>query len=124
MAGSVAVYLLQSTIRGHHVYKTTWTPVVGETLQVCREPSNSYDVYAVSVEKEEHTVGHVPREVSRVFSIFLLQGGNISCEVTGHRKFGKGLEVPCCYKLTGGEKIIRKAKKTLTRKKSTAKHTK
>ena len=122
--GEEAVCLLQSTIRGHHVYKSMWTPIVGETLQVSREPSNSYDIYAVSVQKEGHTVGHVPREVSRVFSTFLLQGGNISCEVIGHRKFGKGLEVPCCYKLTGGEKIIKNAKKTLTRKKSTAKYTK
>ena len=25
-------------------------------------------------------------------------GGDISCQVTGHRKIGKGLEIPCMYK--------------------------
>ena len=43
-AGSVvdeeAVFHLNSTIRGHHVYKTIWTPTIGEVLLVVREPSN------------------------------------------------------------------------------------
>lgn len=95
MAGSVtdgeAVFLFESIIRGHHFYKTMWTPIVGEALQVCREPSNTHDAHAVSILKDGVMCGHVPREYSRVFSSFLVNGGDISCEVVGHRKYGKGL---------------------------------
>lgn len=113
-----AVFLYTSVIRGHHIYKTVWTPTVGETLQVSQELSNPHDVYAVSVLKDANIVGHVPREINRVFSFFLLHGGGISCEVIGHRKFGKGLEVPCTYKLTGKEKMIVKAREILESKKN------
>ena len=37
---------------------------------------------------------------------FLLHGGYIICEVTGKRKKGNGLEVPCIYTFTGTEKLI------------------
>ena len=29
-----------SVVRGHHIYKATWTPVLGEELPVLREPGN------------------------------------------------------------------------------------
>ena len=106
-----AICLFESVIRGHHIYKSVWTPSIGEILEVEREPDNIHDVHALSVQKTGNIVGHIPREVSRVFSAFLLSGGNIDCEVTGHRKYGRGLEVPCIYKLTGEETIVKKAKK-------------
>jgi len=121
MAGAAAdrpLFLFESIIRGHHIYKALWTPVVGETVQVCREPSNPYDIHAVAIVKDGTTIGHVPREIRRVFSSFLLQGGDISCEVNGHRKLGKGLEVPCIYQFTGKENIIKKARAKLCKKKS------
>ena len=34
----------------------------------------------------------------------------MACEVTGHRKKGKGLEVPCKYIFTGKRKMINKLK--------------
>ena len=34
-------------VRGHHVYKTTWSPAIGQVLQVGAEDSNAYDRYAV-----------------------------------------------------------------------------
>jgi hypothetical protein len=37
--------------------------------------------------------------------------GSTTAEVTGHRKFGHGLEVPCCYTFTGKPKYIKQAKK-------------
>jgi hypothetical protein len=60
----------------------------------------------------------VPREFSRVFWHFLNHGGKISCEVTGRRKRGKGLEVPCVYKFLGAEMMIRKMKGIMQEKKS------
>ena len=110
-------YFYDSVVRGHHIYKSTWTPFAGEVLSVNEEDGNEHDPYAVCVLKNEMTVGHVPREVSRIFYFFLRHGGTISCEITGHRKFGHGLEVPCCYKLSSKPKHIKKALQLLELKK-------
>ncbi len=58
-------------------------------------------------------VGHVPKELSRTMSFIMTDGLEITCQVTGHRKFGKGLEVPCVYKCIGNEKKKIKAMKKL-----------
>ena len=44
---------------------------------------------------------------------FLSEGGVISCEITGPRQYGRGLEVPCIYKLSGEEALVNKAKEKL-----------
>ena len=51
--------------------------------------------FAVSLLKDATVVGHVPREFLQVFWHFLRHGGTITCEVTGQRRRGKGLEMPC-----------------------------
>ena len=38
-----------SVVRGHHIYKSIWTPVLGEELSVEPENGNEHDRYAVSV---------------------------------------------------------------------------
>ena len=91
-----------------------WTPTVGEIIR----NRNTSDPHAVAVLKNTDIVGHVPRDISRIFSFFLLHGGVITCEEIGHRKFGKGLEVPCTYKLTGKEAMIVKAIEILELKKN------
>ena len=48
-----------SFIRGYHVYQVVWTPVVGEMLLLKQEPTNTMDVSAVAVCKENEIVGHV-----------------------------------------------------------------
>ena len=115
--------LYHSIVRGHHVYKSVWTPYIGEVLPVQEELGNEHDSYAVSVQKAGIIVGHVPHEVSRIFTFFIRHGGTTVCEVTGHRKPGKGLEVPCCYKLTGKPKHIKKALKLLVLPQTTASET-
>lgn len=113
MAAAKSAFELDSVIRGHHASKHHWTPNVRESLGVECEPSNPFDSYAVSVVKDGTVVGHVPREVRRQFYTFLHSGGNVTCEVTGHRKYGKGLEVPCVYKFRGSRETIKKVKKSL-----------
>ena len=41
-------YELESAVRGFHVYKPTWTPVIGEELTAERESGNSEDRFAVA----------------------------------------------------------------------------
>lgn len=89
-----------SVIRGHHVYKSIWTPCIDEILSCTRETSNTHDPFAVAVTKDGIVVGHVPRRISAICSLFLRRNGRITCRVTGHRKHSedlpqKGLEVPC-----------------------------
>lgn len=112
-----SILLKESVIRGHHVFKNIWTPWLGEVLLVWKEAGNAHNRRAVALLKADRTVvGHVPREFSRVVWHFLNHGGKVSCEVTGRRKHGKGLEVPCVYKFLGSEKIITKIKEVLYEK--------
>ena len=77
------------------------------------------DRFAVAIEKDSITVGHIPREHSRVAWYFIRHGGEITCEVTGRRKrssvAGKGLEVPCTYTFWGRPKMIKRLVKVLTK---------
>ena len=66
---------LESAVRGHHVYKTTWSPAIGQVLQVGAEDSNAYDRYAVATCLRDTVVGHMPRELSRIAWHFLQHRG-------------------------------------------------
>ena len=91
-------------MRGFHVYKSVWTPCIGEVLSCSRETSNLHDQFAVKVLKVETDsqtiVGNLPRSISSTCSIFLRKGGIISCRINGTRRYSRdlvqgGLEVPC-----------------------------
>jgi len=94
-----------------------WTPFVGEILCVEQEDDNPEDCFAVCIVKGSalgnNIVGHVPREVSRLVWYFIVHGGNVVCEITGHRKRGIGLEVPCIYTFTAKKKMIKKLSEKL-----------
>ena len=104
---------VESVVRGHHVYKSLWTPVLDETLTVLPEENNIHDRHSVTVMKDNEIVGHVPRELSRVQYHFLKHSGEVSCVITGRRKYGVGLEVPCVYKMNGKPRLIERLKKLL-----------
>ena len=53
-----------SVVRGYHIYKKSWTPVIGEVLLVERKEDNQHDDYAVAVMKNGDIVGHAPRFIS------------------------------------------------------------
>ena len=74
---------MDSCIRGFHIYKEIWNPT--EELLTCRrEPGNVHDPYAVAMMNGEDVVGHVPRVISALCSMFIAQGGILECRVTGH----------------------------------------
>ena len=37
VGNSTGVYEFDSITRGHHIYKTVWTPLINETLQVMQD---------------------------------------------------------------------------------------
>ena len=106
-------FVLDSVVRGHHIYKSIWTPFIGEVLRAETEEGNEEDRYAVAVLNGGVIVGHVPRNFSKTFYFFLRHGGSIECKITGHRKLGVGLEVPCTYTLSGKPKYIKRLIKLL-----------
>ena len=58
-----------SVVRGHHVYKFVWTPVIGEELYLEPEESNEHDEYFVAVIKDGETFGYAPRSFFRIRGI-------------------------------------------------------
>ena len=112
-----------SCIRGYHVYNETWTVVLGEDLLTERELHNVADCYAIAVKKHSgETVGHLPRKISRLCSMFIYQGGEIICVVTGNRRYSSdlvqgGLEIPCSIIFRGKKKLVSKIKKLQNLKK-------
>ena len=121
-----AEFSFLSAVRGHHVYKSTWQPIIGEQLHIDREVGNPRDHFAVAVFKTcpnsgtRTIVGHVPREISCLLTHFLNHGGEIRCEVTDRRRRSPlvqgGLEVPCSLTLSGKKQLVLKAKVLITNK--------
>ena len=86
-----------------------------------QEGANSADRYAVAVLKEETIIGHLPRKMSKVCSLFLRRGGSIRCKVTGSRRYSSdlpqgGLEIPCSLLFKANVKEITKLRKVLAAK--------
>lgn len=65
------------------------------------EDGNEKDRHAVAIVKNGMIVGHMPRVLAIFSWFFLNRGSTIKTVVTGHRKFGNGLEVLCEYICTG-----------------------
>ena len=109
MATREHAYVMDSCIRGYHVYKDDWIPVIGEELQCARELDNRRDRYAM---KDGTTVGHLPAKISIPSSLFLSSGGRITCTVTGRRKYSnnleQGLEIPCRVTFLGQRNNVRR----------------
>ena len=82
-ARSTWASILESVIRGRHIYKQIWRPLVKEILTLEREEDNNHDKFVVSLLKDATVLGYGPWEFLRVFWHFL------TCEVTDWRKHGK-----------------------------------
>ena len=72
----------------------------------------------MAVKKDAITVGHVPKKISCICSLFLRRGGFINCEVTGSRRYSAdldqgGLEIPCSLTFTGEIKEVQKVQRLL-----------
>lgn len=106
------------------MYKEIWNPYVGEELQTRQELGNREDAHAVAIikntDKGETIIGHVPRELSRIFWYFLENDGEIFCIIVGNRRRSElaqgGLEVECTYKFVGKMKHIKKLPKLFDKK--------
>ena len=108
-------FTVQAMVRGYHTYKDIWEASVGEELACQRETDNPHDRFAVAVVNNACVVGHLPRKISSVSSIFIRRGGSILCRVTGCRRYSHdlpqgGLEIRCTLIFEGNAKYTEKAK--------------
>ena len=55
-------YEKASVVKGHHIYKAIWMPVINEELPAQAEDHNDHDEH-VAVTKGDCIVGHVPRTI-------------------------------------------------------------
>ena len=118
-----------SCIRGHHIYKDVWTPVVEEGLNCRREEGNISDPYAVAVIKSGNIVGHMPHRISTACNLFIQKTGVIVCKVTGPRRYSSdlpqgGLEVPCRLAFHGDSNLKLVAKLSRLLQSDTSKYKK
>ena len=71
----------------------------------------------MAVVKDGVIIGHLPRKISKICSLFL-RGGTISCIVSGGRRYSAdlpqgGLEIPCKLLFKGKAKKMEKLKRCL-----------
>ena len=85
------MFILDSCIRGYHVYKDLWNATPGETLTCIREWGNRNNVFAVAMQSDGNIVGHVPRHISCICTLFIRRGGVLNCLITGSRRYSRDL---------------------------------
>ena len=108
-------------VRGHHIYKDRWCPHINKEFDCQLEQHNYHDPFAVSVMKGSVIVGHVPRQISAIYYVFLgKHNSSISCKITGSRRYSHdlpqgGMEVPCTLTFQGQKDFVEKARKMLTK---------
>ena len=55
-SSSEAMFMVESCVRGYHIYKDIWDATFGEELQCTRESDNFNDCHAVALRKNDAIV--------------------------------------------------------------------
>ena len=97
----MVLHVVDSCVRGFHVYRDIWTPIIGEVFSCEREDGNPMDPYAVAIKRGSEVIGHVPRVISAACSLFIQRGGAVTCRIIdSHHQYSSdlpqgGLQIPC-----------------------------
>ena len=90
-----------AAVRGYHFYWRVWQPKKNEKLICLHEPGNAFDRFAIKTTSENwETVGHLPKEISRITKYFLDRGASLYCKLSSEH-FRRsplvqgGLEIEC-----------------------------
>ena len=120
------VFSVQAMVHGYHYYQAIWkAAIVGEILLCEREVGNVHDTFAVAIKQDDTIVGHCPRKIFSICSIFIRREGSITFQVNGNRRYSQdlpqgGLEVPCILTFRTFDKtVLDKAEKLITNALST-----
>ena len=104
-------FALNSVIRGYHVYKTVWSPFVGEILHLQTDARNAHDAHAVTIVMNSVMVGHATREMRGYFFTFCSMVEVYPLKLLVTESTAMDWRVPCRYTLTGKRKHVKQAKK-------------
>ena len=111
---------VEATVRGYHAYLDNASVRISEILACEMELDNSHYKYAVAIKNQDgNLVGHVPKELSRLFHKFLNDFGELEAECIGNRLNvgkGKGVEIPVDYRLVVNNSYLGKLKRKLSKK--------
>ena len=74
---NLATYEYGSFASGYRAYMDIWNPLIGEILKCKWKPTNEVDKHAVAIMRSnslgmESVVGHIPQNISKFSSMFLL----------------------------------------------------
>ena len=83
----MASFEIEAMVKGYHIFKDVWSAVIDEESPYKREDGNRFDPFAVAVCNGDIVIGHVPRKISSVCSLYIHRGGEIHCRVAGSRHF-------------------------------------
>ena len=106
---------IESFVKGYHVYRQAWTPIISERLTAVQEPTNLVDKYAVCILKNGHVVGHLEKgqtgKLAKTMFYFLRADDQCSCVVVIRGKpvnLGgrEGMSVPCILEFSGKKDFI------------------
>ena len=122
----ITTWDLKTFIKGHHVYKDTWTPKQGEQLDALMEPDNRLDKFAVCVKINEKIVGNLKKGTSGRFAktiFYLLRSdayssawAKVACKRCNLGD-GEGTQVPYKLSLSGQPKFASLLRKELMKMK-------
>lgn len=106
-----------SSIRGYHIYKKHWTPYIGQYLTTTLEPGNKVDKFCVAVCNDNLTVGHIPKEISKIVHFFIKHGGTVTAIITDCKHYysyeAGGLEIYCFLRFMGNHMLIERLRSIL-----------
>ena len=95
-----------AAIRGYHVFRKIWEPVIEEELKCAHEVGNEYDVFSIKTcQGSWKTMGHLPREISRATKFLLDRSATVNAKLSSahYRKsplFQGVLEIACIITVT------------------------
>ena len=88
------LFTLESVVRGHHIYKRVWSPMLGEKLQIEIEEDNRNDARAVAIQKRGKVVDHSPRETAKIVWYLLRRGSRKVQDNWKKNRTGGSLRLP------------------------------
>ena len=95
------IHTFTAAVRGFHYYRRFWRPKENEKLDCFYESGNVFDQFAIkTVDERGETVGHLPKEISRVTKHFVDRGISMHSKLTS-RHYRRsplvqgGLEIKC-----------------------------
>ena len=104
--------MVESCVRGFHVYQDIWMPSTRERLPCKTEDMNPMDPYMVTIKKRMEVIGHVPHKISAACFLFIERGSTLNCIITDSRhQYSSdlaqgGLQIPCKLEFKCDDKAL------------------